>query len=464
MSRIIVLGGGVCGLATGMMLRRDGHEVTILERDGAPVPDSPEEAWEDWSRDGVTQFRQGHYLHAGGRALLDLELPDVAAGLDAAGAARFDMLGAMPPMITDRAPREGDERFTTLTARRPTLEQVFGAAAQAEPGLEVRRGIGAKGLTTTTCNGTPHVTGVLTDAGEELTADLVVDAMGRRSQLPRWLSEAGCRAVHEEAEDSGFIYYGRYFRSPDGALPEVRGPLLAAIGSFSLLTLPSDNGTWCVLAFVASGDQPLKRLRDPDRWTAVVAACPLQAHWLEGEPITGLMAMGGVIDRYRRLVVDGQPVATGVALVADAWACTNPSLGRGITLGLLHAQQLRDVARTYLDNPREFAEAFDEVTEARLTPWYRETVEEDRGRLREIEALRDGREPPERSGPFAALVAAMPFDADVFRAFLETRSCFTTVHDVLARPGIAQRVRELGGAGGGAMPGPDRAQLLQMLN
>jgi len=34
-SRITVLGAGICGLFAGMLLRRDGHEVTILERDRA---------------------------------------------------------------------------------------------------------------------------------------------------------------------------------------------------------------------------------------------------------------------------------------------------------------------------------------------------------------------------------------------------------------------------------------------
>ena len=57
MSKIVVMGAGVCGLAAGLLLCRGGHEVTVLERDPDPVPSSPEEAWERWSRDGVSQFR-----------------------------------------------------------------------------------------------------------------------------------------------------------------------------------------------------------------------------------------------------------------------------------------------------------------------------------------------------------------------------------------------------------------------
>ena len=100
-----MLGGGICGLATALMLARDGHDVTVLERDGDPVPDSPEAAWERWQRHGVVQFRQAHYLQSRGRQVLDDELPDVTRALEAAGALRLDPIARMPPTITDRARR-----------------------------------------------------------------------------------------------------------------------------------------------------------------------------------------------------------------------------------------------------------------------------------------------------------------------------------------------------------------------
>ncbi len=44
-SKIVVVGSGVVGLATAMLLAQQGHDVTVFERDDAPIPSSPEEAW-----------------------------------------------------------------------------------------------------------------------------------------------------------------------------------------------------------------------------------------------------------------------------------------------------------------------------------------------------------------------------------------------------------------------------------
>jgi 2-polyprenyl-6-methoxyphenol hydroxylase-like FAD-dependent oxidoreductase len=402
------------------------------------------------------------------RIVLEEVLPDVGVALEAAGAARFDPLRLMPPLITDRSPRYGDGRFETITARRPVVEQVLARAASAEPGLELRNGVAVRELVATDYEGTPHVLGVRTESGDELRADLVVDATGRRSQLPRWLQAAGCAPVNEESEDSGFIYYTRFFRSRNGELPDFRAPLLMAVGTFSVLVLPSDNRTWSVTLFISARDRPLKRLRATELWTAVVAACPLHAQWLEGEPITDIRAMGGILDRYRRFTDADRPIVTGIAAVGDACACSNPSLGRGISLGLLHVRCLRDVTREHLDDPVQFAQAWDAVTEAELTPWYRETVEEDRARFAEIEALRNGID-PDRNPSFSALrqralLAAMARDPDVFRTYLAARCCLTPLREALSDQAFVERISELArDSSPPTLAGPDRTQLLSLL-
>jgi 2-polyprenyl-6-methoxyphenol hydroxylase-like FAD-dependent oxidoreductase len=470
-AKIIVLGAGVSGLAAGLLLARDGHTVTVLERDGGPMPASAEEAWEHWGRSGVTQFRQAHYLTPRGREVLEVELPDAAAGVEAAGARRFDVLGLMPPGVGDWRHRDGDERFVTLLTRRSTLEYVLATLGEAQPGMEVRRGASVRGLTTRRSDGAPQVSGARLESGEELTADLVVDAMGRGSRLPQWLAAAGTAPIAEEAEDSGFLYYTRFFRSRGGAQPEFRAPLLTEFGTFSVLTVPAEKDVWSVTLYAAAGDQPLKRLRDAATWSAVLGACPRHAHWLDGEPITGVTAMGGIVDRYRRLVSDGGPVVTGLALLGDACTCTNPSLGRGMTLGLVHAARLRDVVRSHVADPGEFASAWDAVTESELTPWYRETVAEDRARRRYMAALRAGREPEAPGGTAGrrlALVAAARTNADAFRAYLANRSCFALERELWQDPGVATlasgaRGSEARGSGGPRMPGPDRERLLGLI-
>jgi 2-polyprenyl-6-methoxyphenol hydroxylase-like FAD-dependent oxidoreductase len=309
-----------------LMLARDGLEVTVLERDGAPAPGSPDDAWQAWERHGVAQFRQPHYLH----------------------------------------------------------------------------------------------------------------------------------------------YYTRYFRSATGAAPPFRTGLLTPFDCYSLLTLPGDAGTWSVTVYVSSRDQALKGLRHPEKWTALVAACPLHAQLLDGEPITGVLPMSGVVDRHRRYVVDGMPVVTGLVTVGDSLCCTNPSLGRGMTMGLMHAVGTAEVIREQLGDPLALAHDHDQMTQARITPWYRSTVGFDRARKERIDAVIEGR--PAR-GPTgegaagqAAFFVAMLHDADVFRAFMESIAMLALPEEALARPGLSDRVRSAAeGREAVAPPGPSRDKLLREL-
>jgi 2-polyprenyl-6-methoxyphenol hydroxylase-like FAD-dependent oxidoreductase len=467
MADVVVVGAGVCGLATAALLAEDGHDVVVLERDRGAVPSSGLEAWQDWSRHGVAQFRLPHWLHPRARAVLEDQLPTVKNALAHAGALTYDLLNPAPPPIAGMAAQEGDERFVTLTGRRPVIEHAF--ASVAEKVAEVRRGVVVTELLTGPSDipGVPHVAGVQTADGERISADLVVDTTGRRSALPGWLDAIGARPVVEEAERSGFFYYTRYFHGPGGPPPALAG-LLVPLGSFSLLYLPSDNQTWSVTIYVSSRDLAMRELRRKEVWTRVVGSCPLHAHLLDGEPITDVLAMSGTVDRYRRFVVGGLPVATGVLAVADAWACTNPSLGRGMTLGLLHAVRMRDVVRSELGAPARLAEAFDAMTEAELTPWYRATLDVDLARQAEIEAIIDGRPVPPPADDAAAvaraLEVAMAYDPVAYRAFMDIVGVVKLPDEVFAQPGLVDRVMAIAHTEPPLqVPGPTRQDLLNLV-
>jgi 2-polyprenyl-6-methoxyphenol hydroxylase-like FAD-dependent oxidoreductase len=467
MADIVVLGAGVCGSASAVLLAEDGHDVVVLERDRAVVPASGLEAWQDWSRRGVAQFRQPHWLFPGGQAVLESQLPAVRNALAAAGGLTYDLRNPMPPPIADMEPEPGDERFLTLTGRRPVIEQAF--ASVAEKVADVRRGVTVTELLTGPSDipGVPHVAGVQTGDGERIPADLVIDATGRRSVLPGWLDAVGARPVTEEAEKSGFFYYTRYFHAPSGP-PQAHAGLLVPLGSISLLYLPADNQTWSVTIYTSARDLAMRELRRDEVWTRLVNSCPLHAHLLDGEPITDVLPISGTIDRYRRFVVDGLPVATGVLAVGDAWACTNPSLGRGMSLGLRHAVRMRDLVRSELGAPGRLAEAFDGITEAELTPWYRATRAVDLDRQAEIDAIIDGRPVPPPADDAAAigraLMVAMAYDPEAYRAFMDIIGVIKLPDEVFSRPGLVERIMAIARSEPPLqVPGPSRRELTQLV-
>lgn len=458
MAEVVVCGGSVIGLTAAMMAARDGHHVTVLEADANEPPPDPTQAWNGWNRKGVPQFHQPHNLFPRAREVMDHELPELTEALVDAGGAAMDPMASLPPTLSDRSPLPGDERFRYVNARRPVVEAVLAHAAAATDGVTIRRGVSVRGLRAEAANGRPaHVTGVHVD-GDVLGADLVIDATGRRTKLPEWLRGLG-PDPHVESEDSGFVYYTRYFRGPDR--PPTLGPALMPMGSISILTLVGDNGTWSVTVFTASSDTALRPLKDPDRFAQVVRACPLQAHWLDGEPITGVEVMAGVLDRYRRYVIDGRPLATGIVPVGDAWACTNPSAGRGISIGLIHAQRLREAMRAGIDDDLEVH--FDAATEEHVTPFYRNQIAADRVRVAQMEAIRNGEEPPPDDPMRAAVTAGMLVDPVLFRAALETIMCLGLPQEVFARPEVRGRLAPFAGQAPPPAPGPTRDELLEIL-
>jgi 2-polyprenyl-6-methoxyphenol hydroxylase-like FAD-dependent oxidoreductase len=246
-------------------------------------------------------------------------------------------------------------------------------------------------------------------------------------------------------------------------MPDGEDALLSHNASVSLLTLPADNGTWGVGITTSSRDRALRALRHVSCWEAAVRSYPATAGWVDAEPISGVSVMAGIEDRRRDLVVDSVPVVTGLVAAGDAWACTNPSLGRGASIGAMHACVLRDVvAKEGTADPETLVLRFAAETAATVSPYVESTLSFDRHRLAEIEADVAG-VPYEPADPSWAMTRALGAgareDPIVARALTAIGAVQATPPQVLADPAVAERVaRYLGRPHYG--PGASRAELL----
>ncbi|MET1001277.1 MAG: FAD-dependent oxidoreductase [Acidimicrobiia bacterium] len=466
---IVVIGGGMAGLGTALACARDGHRVTILERDATPMPESADAAF-SWERRGAPQVRHSHAFLARSRNLLRDRAPDVLTELFAAGATEIPFTATLPPTLTDRDPRPGDEDLVGLACRRTTFEWVLRRVALAEPGVELRDGVAVDGLEAVP-GAPPLVTGV---AG--IAADLVVDARGPRSTSDPWLAAIGAAAVPEELHESGIVYFSRFYRvQPDADAPPVAGAVAADLGYLKFAVFAGDNQTFSITYAVDTHDDELRKaLAREEPFEAAALALVPTAPWRAlgvAEPITGVHVMAGLRNRHRPFVVDGVPLVHGFLPVGDAAVCTNPLFGRGCSLALVHGFALADVLREHGDDLDAVAREFSAFTDRELVPWFRASVVQDENARMAAAGEEFPSEDPRafiqtifREG----LLPALRTSPVVFRAFLRSLNLLTTPDalisdaEVVAEVMAAYQDRE-NHAPPDPLGPPDRATVLEHL-
>src|SRR6266540_7235968 len=238
------MGGGVAGMPAALLLARQGHRVTLVERDDFAVGaalDSP-----GWRRKGIPHFLQPHAFIPRGRKVLAEQLPDVYGALLATGVDEVEVFRKIPGT---RAP--GDEEIRYLGVRRPLIEWALRAAVRAEPRITVLAGAHVDGLSVEG----GRVAGVMID-GSMVPAELVVDALGRRTPAPGWVAASGVDGEPPRTSDCLVVYYSRYYRlRPGRVLPD--GPWFLSprgdLGYFGYASFPGDNGTFAALLVVPPG-------------------------------------------------------------------------------------------------------------------------------------------------------------------------------------------------------------------
>jgi 2-polyprenyl-6-methoxyphenol hydroxylase-like FAD-dependent oxidoreductase len=377
--------------------------------------------------------------------------------------------------VAARAPggggQPGDEDLVVLRSRRQVFEGVLRRAVESEPGVDLRGGCRVVGLLARRSPGQPpRVVGVRTRAGEEIAADLVVDASGRTSRVRAWLAEIGAPEPAEQSCDSGLVYYNRTFALRPGAEPPPTPLPTSTRGDLPYLGFAAgsaDNRTFVWNVVVPAWDRDLRALRREGAWMAAARAIPALAPWVESaraEPIGPVEAMGQLRCMVRRFAVDGCPVAPGLHVIGDALCHTTPTFGYGASLGLAHAFALADAVAAAPDDPVGQALGFDAAVGPEAQRAYDFAVASDRARVRAFAGQAD----PDDVHHFAytQLPWAAAVDPVLFRAVARHQNLLvwpgTLLEDEPLMARAAATIADLRQAGRGPRPpdGPSREDLL----
>lgn len=358
--KAIVLGASIAGLLAARVLSNSFEEVLLIER--AELPDDPA------PRPTVPQGRHSHGLLAGGIEALERLLPGLVAELGAKGSQSGDNLRDVSWIFGGKRLAVGDSGVPGLAVARPLLEHAIRGRVLRLCGVRIRTGSRAVGLGVSD----GRVTGVriVAQNGTEdtVSADVVVDAMGRTSNLPEFLERAGYAVPRLEEVALETNYVSRtYTRTKAHASygvgvlvissPEVpRGGTAFAIG----------EGVWIVSQYgFGSVRPPLDTAGYQD--FARSLAGPELARLLEtSEPLDEPATMKFTSSRRRRYETLRR-FPDGLFVCGDAIASFNPTFGQGITVTALQAERLGRMGRSVAEpgaNRRFLREASEIVNNA----------------------------------------------------------------------------------------------------
>ncbi len=113
---------------------------------------------------------------------------------------------------------------------------------------------------------------------------------------------------------------------------------------------------------------------------------------------------------------------------------------------------------------------FDEATERTMALWNRAQIAADRWWYQVVEARRQGLASPPAGDsfrPIARFLTTARSNPELFRANAEYTATITPVQEIIARPGMSDRIsearRQLRAEPQPATPGPDYAELLDLV-
>jgi 2-polyprenyl-6-methoxyphenol hydroxylase-like FAD-dependent oxidoreductase len=344
--RAVVLGGSVAGLCAAGAAAPYFDEVVILERDVLP-----EDAQH---RRGVPQSKHPHFvLNSGRRAMNDL-FPGFEEDLIAAGGMllmpSYDAAYLEQP---GWAPRK-KSTMTMVYSSRILIERVLRDKVRALPNVRIEEGAAVQGLE----RQDGAITGVRYQpaSGEpaSISADLVIDAMGRGSSVSDWLQKAGWADAPVKTLDAKVTYVSRWYDLPPAnerppawwwqhvvIMPtQDTDPSRPAEHDYLSNFFPMDGNR----AIACMGSWGLEMPKTTDDFTAAAKRLrtPLFADAMEAcEPTSEVHLTRSTGNKWRRY--DQLPsTPAGLVFIGDAICAFNPFYGQGMSSAAFCAVALRE--------------------------------------------------------------------------------------------------------------------------
>ncbi|WP_405166498.1 FAD-dependent monooxygenase [Nocardia sp. NBC_01499] len=339
------MGGGIGGLLAARVLADYFDRVTVLEQDQVSADTE--------YRSGIPQARHPHGLLARGARILEELFPGIRTELAEMGAPVFDYGELTLVMLpTGWAPRRAIGQ-SVQTCTRVALERCIRRRVMALPGVTIRGGFrvedlcwnAARSRVTGVCGRPRKASPTSPGPAETIEADLVIDASGRTSKLPHWLSEAGFSPPVERVVDGNLSYTSRLYDSPPDINPDwtltgevTYAPAVRRGGGIAIV----ESGHW-IVCLIGAGGEPTptdeagfldyaRSLHNPHIASSITDATP-----------------AGALYRFVKLANRWTPYhqmrrwPDRLLCLGDAVCILNPVQGQGMTVAAIQATILSDL-------------------------------------------------------------------------------------------------------------------------
>jgi 2-polyprenyl-6-methoxyphenol hydroxylase-like FAD-dependent oxidoreductase len=372
-SRAVVVGGSLTGLLAARVLADHFTEVLLVERDRLP-------GGAEW-RKGVPQARHVHVLLKQGERVVAEYFPGICDELVREGSFRVDMAGDTRWLHFGDWKARFASGMTMLCQSRAFLEWKVHDRVAGIPNVRMLDGRSVSGLLVDR----GRVRGVrLGSEGEadaaELDTDLLVDASGRGSRMPRWLEDVGVSAPRETEVRVDVGYASRFYRRPERPGGDWLGLMIYPTppGTRLGVLFPVEGGRWMVTLVGWFGDHPGGSDREFLEFARSLDAPDLHEAIRDAEPLSPV-ALHRFPSNRRRHYERLRDLPDGMCVVGDAFCSFNPIYGQGMTTGALAARTLDRCLRAapWPDGTGGFARRFHRLLAGVIaTPWMLTTTED----------------------------------------------------------------------------------------